>query len=114
MKESEIFDYNAASMPRVIADKILPEMTQILFWLNPFQLNQGPVILADILPSQVKTQYLQIINIVDTSITHLISVKFTTVVKGCIYTMFDMVHTAFTYGRALIVCEFLQESTKVK
>ena len=28
--------------------------------------------------------------------------------------MVDMVGTAFSYGRALIVCQFLQESSKVK
>ena len=28
--------------------------------------------------------------------------------------MFDMVDTAFSCGRALIVCEFLQETSKVK
>ncbi len=28
--------------------------------------------------------------------------------------MFDMVDTVFSYGRALIVCLFLQESVKVK
>ena len=33
------------------------------------------------------------------------------VVKGCMYIMFDMVDC---YGRVLIVCEFLQESTKGK
>ena len=33
-----------------------------------------------------------------------ISGQSTTVVKGCIYIMFDMVYTAFSYRRALIVC----------
>ena len=28
--------------------------------------------------------------------------------------MFDMVDTAFSYGRGLIVCKFLQDSFKVK
>ncbi len=58
------------------------------------------------LPHQVKTQYLQISNIVDTSIKHQISGQSTTVVKGCMYIMFDMVDTVFRYGRAraLIVC----------
>ena len=37
------------------------------------------------LPSQVKTQYLQIQNIVDTSIKHPISSQSTTVVKDCMY-----------------------------
>ncbi len=37
------------------------------------------------LPHQVKTQYLQIENIVDTSIKYQISGKSTTVVKGCMY-----------------------------
>ncbi len=34
-------------------------------------------------------------------------------VKGCMY-MFDMVDTVFSYRRALIVCLFLQKSSKVK
>ncbi len=37
----------------------------------------------------------------------------TTVVKGCMY-MFNVVDTAFNYWRALIICLFLQESSKVK
>ena len=38
-----------------------------------------------ILPPQVKTQYLQIQNIVETSIKHPISSQSTTVVKDCMY-----------------------------
>ena len=34
--------------------------------------------------------------------------------KGCMYIMFDIVDTAFSYGREMIVCLFLQESSKVK
>ncbi len=67
-----------------------------------------------ILLSPVKTQYLQILNIADTSIKHLISCQSTTMVNGFMYIMVDMVDTAFSYGRALIVCEFLQETLKVK
>ncbi len=37
------------------------------------------------LPHQVKTQYLQILNIVDTSIKHQISAQSFNVVKGCMY-----------------------------
>ncbi len=44
------------------------------------------------------------INIVDTSIKRQISDQSTTVVKGCMYIMFDMADTAFSYFRALIVC----------
>ncbi len=46
-------------------------------------------------------QYLQIQNIAETSIKHQISGWSTNVVTGC---MFDMVDTAFSYGRALIIC----------
>ncbi len=35
---------------------------------------------------------------------HQTSGQSITVVKGCMYLMFDMVDTAFSYGRALIVC----------
>ena len=67
------------------------------------------------LPHQVKTQYVQILNITDTSIKHTISDKSTPMVKGCMYIiMFDMVETAFSYGRLLVVCQFRRESTKVK
>ncbi len=51
---------------------------------------------------------------VDTSIKHQISGQSTTVVKGCMYIMFAMVDTPFSYGRALIVCLFLQEYFKVE
>ncbi len=40
------------------------------------------------LPSQAKTQYLQIWNIVDTSIKHPITGQSTTVVKGSMYIWF--------------------------
>ncbi len=53
---------------------------------------------------QVKMQYLQIQNIVDTSIKCQISDKSTTVVKGCMYICFNVVDTAFSYGRTLIMC----------
>ena len=53
---------------------------------------------------RVKTQYLQILNIVDTSIKRQISVQSTTVVKRLYVHMFDVVDTAFSYGRVLIVC----------
>ncbi len=49
------------------------------------------------LPHQVKTQYMQIINIVDTSIKHPISDYFTPMVKGYMDIMFDLVDTAFSY-----------------
>ncbi len=51
--------------------------------------------------------------IVDTSIKRQTPGQSTTVVKGCMYIMFDMVDTVFPYGRALIICYFLQESFKV-
>ena len=59
-------------------------------------------IFLSILPHQVKTQSLQIQNIVDTSIKHLISSQST------------IVDPAFSYGRALIVCQLLLESFMVK
>ena len=59
-----------------------------------------------ILPYQLKTQYLQILNVVDTSIKRQISGQSTTVVKGCMYITFDTVDTSFRYWRTLIVCNF--------
>ena len=56
------------------------------------------------LPYQVKTQYLQILSIIDTSIKRIISDQSTPMVKGSMDIMFDMVDTAFSCGRALIVC----------
>ncbi len=35
-------------------------------------------------------------------------------VKGCMDIMADMVDTVFSYWRALIICQFLQESSKVE
>ncbi len=52
----------------------------------------------------VKTQYPQIWNIVDTSIKRQISSQSTNGVKGCMYIMFNVVDTAFSYGREVIVC----------
>ncbi len=60
---------------------------------------------------KVKMQYVQISNLIDTSIKRP---TFRTVVKSFMDIMFDMVDTAFSYWRALIVCWFLQESSKVK
>ncbi len=58
-----------------------------------------------VLPHQVKTQCLKILNIIDTSIKHAISCHSTPMVKGCIDIIFDMVdNTAFNYQRSLIVC----------
>ncbi len=65
------------------------------------------------LPHQVKVQYLQVKNTVDTSIKRYISGQFSTLLKGCMYIMFDMVDTTFSYGRALIICLFLQDFFKV-
>ncbi len=63
---------------------------------------------------KVKTQYVQISNIIDTSIKRLISDQSTPMVKSCMYIMFDVVDTAFSYWRVLVICQFLQESSKVK
>ena len=46
------------------------------------------------LPHQVKTQYLQIFSIIDTSIKRAISGQSTPMVKGCIDIMLDMVDTS--------------------
>ena len=54
------------------------------------------------LPYKIKTQYAQILNIIDTFIKHLpISSQSTPVVKSCIG--FDMVDTTFSNWRALII-----------
>ena len=47
-------------------------------------------------------------------IKHPISGKSTPMVKGCLDIMFDVVVTTFSYWRALIVCQFVWESSKVK
>ena len=60
--------------------------------------------ISAVLQYQIKTQYLQIENIVDTSIKHLISGLSTIGVQGCMYNMFVIADTVFSYGRALIIC----------
>ncbi len=71
-------------------------MNLAVFDINDYNVNTVA------LPPQVKTQYLQ--NIVDTSIEHWNSGQSITVVKGCMYIMFNVVDTAFSYWRVLIVC----------
>ncbi len=61
----------------------------------------------------VKT-HVQTLNLIDASIKRTISGQSTHMVKGCIDIMFDMVANAFRYLRVVIVCWFLQESSKVK
>ena len=56
------------------------------------------------LPYKVKTQYLQILNMIHTSIKHPVSGQSTSMVKECMNIMFDRVDTAFSYWRAVIVC----------
>ncbi len=51
---------------------------------------------------------------VDTSIKHPSFGQSNNMVKGCVYNFFNVVDTPFSYGRALIVFQFLQESSKVK
>ncbi len=46
---------------------------------------------------KVKRQYVQISEIIDTSIKRAISGQSTLMVKGCIDIMFDKVDTAFSY-----------------
>ena len=46
---------------------------------------------------KVKRQYVQIKNIVDTAIKHQISGQSTSIPKGCMYIMFDIVDTAFSF-----------------
>ncbi len=53
------------------------------------------------LPYQVKRQYMQIINMTDTSIKRGISGQSTPVVKGCFGIVFDMVDTVFNYRKVL-------------
>ncbi len=48
-------------------------------------------------PSKNTVLLYMYINIVDTSIKHPISGQSTTVVKGCMYIMFDMVDIVFSY-----------------
>ena len=52
-------------------------------------------------PYEVKKQCLQMYNIVETSINRQISGQFTTVVKGCMYIMFNVVDTGFFFYRNL-------------
>ena len=55
---------------------------------------------------EVRMQYVQIWNIVDTSISikHQISGQCTSMLKGYMYMCFDILDAPFSYGRALIVC----------
>ncbi len=55
-----------------------------------------PVCNTSALPSKNAVSA-KIKHIVDTSIKHAISGQSTTVVKGCMYIMFDMVDTVFSY-----------------
>ncbi len=66
-----------------------------------------------LLAYKVKTQYVQISNIIDTSSKRPISGQSTPMVKDCMDIMYDMTDTDFSYWRALIVCSFLHESSKV-
>ncbi len=56
------------------------------------------------LPHKVKTQYVQILNIVDTSIKHTMPGQSTSMLKDMDIIMFDMLDTAFSYRRPLVVC----------
>ncbi len=49
------------------------------------------------LPCKVKTQYVQMSNIIDASIKHPISGQSTPMVNCCMDIMFDMVDSAFSY-----------------
>ena len=42
------------------------------------------------------------------------SIQFTSMVKSCIYNIFDKVDTAFIYEIELIICSFLQDFSKGK
>ena len=57
-------------------------------------------------------QYVQISNLIDTAIECPMSDQTTIMVKGCMDIMFVIIDTAFHYNRALIVCQFLQESSQ--
>ena len=57
---------------------------------------------------------MQISDIIDTSFKPHISGQSTTDGKKLYLHKFDMVDTVFSYGKTLIVCLFLQESSKVK
>ncbi len=50
----------------------------------------------------------------NTSIKHIISGQSNAMAKGCIMYICLMIDTAFSYRRPLIVCLFLQESSKVQ
>ena len=53
---------------------------------------------AALLPYKVKMQYVQISNIIDTSIKHQISNQSTPMIKGCIHgDMLDMGDNPFSY-----------------
>ena len=61
-------------------------------------LNSEFQVIIRILSYQVKTQYVQILNITDTSIKRAMSGQSTPMVQGCTdIIMFVMVDTAFTY-----------------
>ncbi len=60
-------------------------------------LNVGVMVIIAALTYQVKTQYVQIVNLIDTSNKRVISGQPTPMFKGCMGIMFRMVHTAFNY-----------------
>ena len=66
-----------------------------------------------VLPAvQSKRLYVQISNIIDTSIKYPISGQSISMVKGCMDICFDMVDTVFSYWRALISVNFFQSKRK--
>ncbi len=69
-----------------------------------------------VLPYQVKTQYLQILDIIDTSIKRAIA-NFRSIppmVKGCINLMFDMVDTAFGYREHWSSANFFENLPRLR
>ncbi len=56
------------------------------------------------LPYKVKKQYVQISNLIDTSIKRPILGQSTFMIKGCMDITLDMVDITYSYWKTLIVC----------
>ena len=105
-EESERNQSSCRILYRLIEDKILKRPIysfRSLYTCLPYEIN---VVCANI--------NVVCANIIDTSIKGKFQSQSFHTVKGCMDIMFDMIDIAFNYWRALIVCLFLRESSKVK
>ena len=86
---------------------------QIFIYLQGFHYS-CVLLIATYLPHKVKTQYVQISNIVDTSFKHQIFCQSTSMVKGCMYICLIDLPLVMEEYWWLIVCLFRQEFSMAK